>query len=441
MRRFISSARAHLARFAAAERGATAITVGLFMTAIVSMAGFVIDVGHVMYVQRQLQASTDAAALAGAHGIPGGTAVSSANSYSATTGNRNVIPGVTVTMLSGYPQLKCLTSTGVTCTGTPSANAIQVKQQAVIPMWFARIIGMNSLTVNASSTAGATGGNPKSLDIMLVLDTTASMNTADSSCSISGATRLTCAKAGAQVLLNDLSISGDQVGLMTFPGVTAGTVANQYDCSSSTTPTVVAYKSSPTYGILGLGHDFKSSATATTLSNSSNIVRAVGGGGSGCTAGMTAVGGVGTYFADAITQAQSTLSSTGRSGVQKVIIVLSDGDAGASSSNMTAGAYNNQCQEAVNAASAATSAGTWVYTVAYGSPTSATGSCSTDSPHISACTTMQDMASQAAFFYSDTTGGSSACTSSANPASELVSIFGNIGSSFGTPRLLDDNTT
>jgi hypothetical protein len=60
-------------------------------------------------------------------------------------------------------------------------------------------------------------------------------------------------------------------------------------------------------------------------------------------------------------------------------------DASASSSNMPAGKYNNQCHEAITAAQAATAAGTWVYTIAYSAATS--GSCSTDSPTISACST------------------------------------------------------
>jgi hypothetical protein len=171
-------------------------------------------------------------------------------------------------------------------------------------------------------------------------------------------------------------------------------------------------------------------------------VRAVGGGGTNCSAGLSAVGGYGTYYADALTTAQSNLTSTGRSGVQKVIILLSDGDANASSSNMPTGKASNQCHEAVSAAQSATAAGTWVYTIAYGASTSSSGSCSTDtSSHIAACTALQDMASNSKFFYSDNSGGTGGCNSAAQSASELVSIFKNIGSSFGSPRLLPDNTT
>lgn len=438
----MSTARPHgfLNRFWSARDGATAMIVVMMTTSIIGVCGFVIDVGHMVYVQRELQAATDASALAGAAKINccvTSSAATTATSYSGLTGDQNAIPGVTVSMVSGYPLLKCFASTGVSCTGVDSANGIVVKEKASVPMWFAGIFGFTSFPITATATAGQSGGPTKSLDIMLILDTTASMNTSDTSCSISGATRLTCAQAGVLTLLAQLSSSADYIGLEVFPGVSSATASKDYDCTSSS-PTVVAYKSAPTYGILGLGHDFKASGSST-LSAGSNLVKASGGV-SGCT-GMTAVGGVGTYFADAITTAQSSLSSTGRANVQKVIIILSDGDASSSSSDMTSGAYHNQCAEAVTAAKAASTAGTWVYTIAYGSSTSSSGSCATDSPAISACTTMQDMATSPKDFFSDQTGGTSTCTSSAQSTSELVSIFSGIGSAFGTPRLLPDTTT
>ena len=57
-------------------------------------------------------------------------------------------------MISGYPQLKCSSSTGVSCTGADNANAIVVKQQAVVPMWFAQILGIPNMTVSATSHGG-----------------------------------------------------------------------------------------------------------------------------------------------------------------------------------------------------------------------------------------------------------------------------------------------
>lgn len=439
---------AFIRHFWHARRGATAVIVAMAMPALVGFTGLSIDVGHVLQVKRALQTATDAAALAGAREInccvsAPGTAVATATSYSAVTGGKNVIAGATVTMASGYPMLKCLTSTGVACGGTNSANAIQVKQQATVPMWFAQIIGVPPMTVSATATAGAAGGTAVPLDVMIIVDTTASMNGADTSCSIAGATRLVCALAGVRTLLNELSPSMDYVGLMVFPGLQNVSQAQyEYDCKTSPQPTIVSYKSSPLYQVLALKNDFKTSNAATSLNTASDLVLAAQGGLAGCTQGLSAVGGFGTYYADAITAAQTALVSEGGATVQKVIILLSDGDASASSSNMPSGKAANQCHEAITAAKAAATAGTWVYAVAYGASTSASPtSCSTDSPAISACSTLQQIASNPKFFYSDTTGGTSACTSAANPVSELVSVFQSIGQSFQSSRLLLDNTT
>ena len=439
--------RAFLKRAWRDRRGATAVTVALFMTVIIGMMGFVIDLGHVMTVKRSLQSSADSAALAGARTLnccTTSSAIATTNLYSATWtsstvvgSNKNADPNLYVQNVTGYPVRKCLTSVGISCAGVDPYNAVQVKQTTDVPMWFASIFGLSSIPVTATATAAGSGGSAQSFDIEIVVDPTASMNSADAGCTISGASRLTCAMAGVRTLLGELSPSADYIGLMTFPGTTTSTeAAKDYDCSG-TTPTVQPYKSSPVYQILGLSHDFKASATATTLAPTSNLVMAAGGK-SGCT-GMTAVGGVGTFYADAITAAQADLAANGRTGVQKVIILLSDGDATATSANMPTGRSTNQCHQAITAASTATTAGTRIYTIAYGAPTSSTTSCTTDTTHISACSTLSQMASNPSMFYSDENGG---CTSSAHTGlTELVSIFNSIGQSFMAPRLIPDNTT
>ena len=59
---------------------------------------------------------------------------------------------------------------------------------------------------------------------------------------------------------------------------------------------------------------------------------------------------------------------------------------------------------------------------------------------MSACETLQQMASNASMFYSDTVGGASSCTSSAHPATDLSAIFQEIVLSLTGARLLSDNT-
>lgn len=449
------------------SRGTVAILSAVSMVGLIGVTGLSVDVGMLLNRQAQLQASTDAAALAGALNVnqgSGGTAVSVATTYSAVQGNYNASPNFSVTMSTGYPVLKCLTSTGVTCVGADSANAIEVRQQATVPTYFAKIFGIGSWNISATSLASAAGGSNLPTDAVIILDSTQSMNDKVTCTGVGSTTAEKCALAGVRALLQAFSpcsatlsscgkvTSGnvanptDRVSLYTFPGVTSSTVADDYNCSGKS-PTIASYKNSPTYQIVPFSSDYKSSDTATSLSTSSNIVNAAAGGTSS-KCGITAVGGVGTYYADAITAAQSYLAGDGftTTQVNKVMIILTDGAANASSSDMPSGKASNQCQQGITAAQAATAAGTTVYTVSYGSST-ATGSsstCTTDSSGVSACSTMQQMASAPKDFFSDTTAGEGggSCTSSANPSfTGLLSIFKAITTSVGRVRLLPLNTT
>ena len=235
-----------------------------------------------------------------------------------------------------------------------SANAIVVSMQATIPLVFGGFVGRSTKTITATATAGVRGGVGKSANVMMIVDTTASMNTSDPGCSVSGATRLTCAEAGARTLLQAFNPSIVSVGLMVFPGVNNTTSAGyDYACSGSSSPTIASYAAtSPLYQIVGFSTDYKTSPTATTLNASSNLVKALGGGGSGCK-GLQAIGGYGTYYAGVIAAAQAALVAKNPNAFN-VIIFLSDGDANASSSNVPSGKAVNQCHEGITAAQAAT---------------------------------------------------------------------------------------
>ena len=272
-----------------------------------------------------------------------------------------------------------------------------------------------------------------------ILDSTASMNNDDTTCQGTGhviPSRLDCALNGVRTLLVRLVPAVDQVSLLVFPGLTnASQISKEYDCLS-TNPSIAAYNASPVYGIISNSTDYRTgSPLPSSLNTGSNLSKAVGGGTSSCVP-LSAVGGVGTYYADAITAAQSALVASHQTGQQNVIVILSDGDAGASSSKMPSGKYNNQCHQAITAAQAAASAGTWVYSIAYGASTSSSGSCSTDNPDISACYTMQHIASDPSKFFSDKP---TVCTS-VNSQSQLADIFGTIGSSLSGARLIPNST-
>ena len=142
--------------------------------------------------------------------------------------------------------------------------------------------------------------------------------------------------------------------------------------------------------------------------------------GAGCSSGsygLESPGGQGTYFADAITQAQTALVSTGRSDVQNVIILLSDGDANYDG-------VSNPCKAAVNASKSAASAGTWVYPIAYGATG---GGCDNDSG-ITSLQTMQQIASEPSKFFNQPSAG------------DLTTIFKQVAVSLTTTRLVNDAT-
>ncbi len=461
MRSFIGTMR----RLKNDERGQVLPLVAVIITFLLGMAGMVADVGHVMYSRAQLQAITDAAALAGANALPYTTATTVATNYSAVSGAKNARTSLpNVTMVSGYPALKCLTvlkNMGMACSSPSNANAIQVRQTMNVPMYFMGLFGHLTMPVSAVSTAAMQGSSATPYNVIIVVDSTASMNNndTDSQCA---STRIACALAGVQVLLQNMSpcgsqlsscgtvtngnVSGaiDKVGVFTFPGVTAATAANDYNCSGNR-PTVSAYSypTLPTYQIVPLSSDYKSSSKTTTLTQTSNVV-AVAGGKTGCN-GLQPLGGAGTYYAGVIYAAQAQLVASSATGTQNVMIILSDGDA--SSGNMTStnsnGTYPSsvkQCQQAITAAKAATAAGTLVYTVAYGATSSG---CSTDGGALTPCQTMQQMASAPQYFFSDYTAsqGGGACVSAAQPTSNLNQIFTQIAGNFTVSRLIPDNTT
>lgn len=462
----------NLRRFLKDDSGQMLPFVGLMLVAMLAMGGFVVDVGRALYSQHMLQAATDAAALAGASALPGSNAVTLATQYSAVAGNLNASSTLFgVTMVPGYPKVECLTTlsaAGEACVSPGNGNAVAVKQELTLSLPFMTVIGKGKLTLAASATASMRGASAGPFNVAIIVDATQSMNNKDSDSSCS-TTRIACALAGVQILLQDMYPCGssqatcgtatngnvaqplDEVSLYTFPGVTSATVADEYNCGSSK-PVTTAYTeptTAPIYQIVPFSTDYRTSDSAASLSTTSNVVKAAGGK-SGCT-GMQAIGGYSTYYAGVIYAAQAALVAESKinPGAQNVIILLSDGDASASSktdlpnANATSGTYvslKQECHQAITAAAAATAAGTRVYSVAYGATSSG---CTTDtSPSITPCQTMQQIASGPQYFFSDytATGGSSSCVSAAQPTSGLSQIFTQIAGDLTVGRLIPDNT-
>jgi len=505
------------------QRGQMLPVMALMLTGILGMAALSIDLGRAYVGSRELQASTNAAALAGAQSLPNSTAATAAaNAYSSASGDLNANANLpNVSMVVGYPKFECLaalTGQGEACVAPSNANAIQVQQQSVMPMFFSRIFGKNSLTLTATSTASMRGAAPSPYNVAIIVDTTLSMSAQDDNC---GATQITCALNGVQVLLNSLSPcawsvatctvtngfaanSVDRVALFTFPNVTVGTAAIDSSCTTpipnpngtngylnnrsfgnyvmeptppwSGVPTGAPYSfptagastyappssptSTPTYQLTGFFSDYRASDTASVLNTGSALVKAAGGKTNcGSVVPPNYDGDIGTYFAGALYAAQSALiaEQAANPGSQNVIILLGDGNADSPQSITTNGAtvypmpspatnsgtypsYKNQCGQAVTAAQYATSKGTRVYAVAYGSLTSG---CTTDtSPTTTPCLTLQAIASAPANFYSDylQSGSGSTCYSAAQPTTNLSQIFTEIAADLTVSRLIPNGT-
>lgn len=443
------------------DAGQAAVLIVVALVALIGLAAFTIDVGYVLNARKQLQASTDAAAAAAAQELATQTrtaVTAKAREYSAETGQKNAygnLPNVSIS--TAY---KCLTTIGLPtpCTNTATANAVMVTSTATVPLFLARVLGFTDMTIRATATGVMKGGGPPPLDVVLIVDTTASMN-GNCSGTVPGVTnpdKLDCAKYGVRILLNSLwpcpysvgncgsadanghvSNPYDEVGLMIFPGLKAtASMAEEWDCSTNVSSSgaysgwdIARYNDSPVYQVQGLVSNYKASATGSLNGAGSNLIKAVDWtDGNTCTAshyGLESPGGVGTYFADVIAAAHTLLTTSGRATATNVIIFLSDGDAGASSSNVPSGAYNNQCQQAINAATTAKAAGTVIYSIAYEASTSGS-SCSTDAT-LSAYQTMQQIATDSSKFFSQPTAG------------DLSNIFSKIAADLTTTRLIDDD--
>jgi hypothetical protein len=263
----------------------------------------------------------------------------------------------------------------------------------------------------------------------------------------------------------------------TFQNVTTGTLANGLlklpsGDTYQVVPTPTTSLPSPAFA-----GNYKIADASTTLNTAAQIVVAAGAK-SGC-AGLQAPGGQATYYAQVIYAAQAALiaQQTANPGSQNAMIILTDGDATACASNgytsggacnsasnlvATTGALNGttqtgytaaskisyaypsalgECGQAVIAAQAATAAGTRVFTVGYGSPTSG---CATDKTYsayvgISPCSALTKMASAPGYFYSDNGAG---CSSpNQTNFTQLKQIFTAISRNLTTSRLVPNGTT
>ena len=480
------------------ENGQMLPWLALVSVLFLGISGLTLDLGQGYVAYRELQASTDAAALAGGYALSLSTATT-ASVKTAVTAYSSVSPGVNVssnlpsTTITATPVCSSyVTGLGIPCSASPTGdNAVVVRQTSVIPTTFIHVLSVfgiqsaSSLTISTISTAAMRGSTNAQYNVAIVLDSTGSMssNDTDGNCS-KNTTKEVCALSGIQTLLSGLTPCSpgstsstcksafDSVALFTFPNVQANTAAFATKCAGGSpqgapysVPAIGAIWSTPNgnnpnYEITsGFLNDYSSTnAAGGSMATTSPIGIATGADpGKNCNGLTTPISGEGTYLAGAIYAAQSSLvaAQAANPSSQNALVILTDGDANASNTFTDAtgktlstkskpptlntnGVYPSmidQCQQGITAAQYASSNGTTVYVVAYQAGTSG---CSTDAAaYRNPCANLQAMATAPADFYSDATSANKgACTSPANPSLTLNQVFQAVSTSFTVARLL-----
>ena len=488
-------AKLHFLRFLKNEEGQILPWLVFLTVLFLGMGGLVLDLGHAYVCYRDLQASTDAAALAGAWEMAqaGATSttvkqyVSNFSSYIATgsgnTSGANAnpnLPSPTVTT-----NLACVTalSSTIPCTSSSTGdNAIQVIQTTTVPTMFIQALaifgvhGASSISLTAVASASMRGASASQYNVAIVVDTTASMGSTDSDANCNN-TRIYCALEGVQQLLVGLSPCSagststncksafDTVSLFTFPNIQANEASDDTTCPTSS-PAIPAYSTpvpgatwsaptgtSPTYQVTSfLDNYLSTNQSGGSVSTSSALGIATGGSTSKNCSGLQTPGGDGTYYAGAIYAAGSALAAAQKANPssQNALIILSDGASNTTKMTATNGetltttgvypSLNDQCQQGVTAAQyVAAQPNTTVYTVAYGASTSS-GQCTTD-PTLTPCAAMLADGIEPSDFYSDATASANKgqCTSADNPNLNLNQIFVSIYDQFTVAKLIPNS--
>jgi hypothetical protein len=384
------------------------------LVVMLGFAAFAIDVGRAYFAKRQLQASADAAALAGAQNLPDPSA---AMALAAQFGPSGKNPPKNVQNVQISMSTKCLKS----APGCSPANAIVVEESGDVPTKFARILGIDSFNVHAKATACSPCGQ-KPLDVMLVIDRTGSM------CDTAGCADLNNAKQGAKTFLGLMDPEFDRVGLAVLPP--AASVSQKCSKPPDERETQTYDSPSAAYVIVPLSDDY---LVDGRLNNSSNLVSTIN-----C---LQADGW--TAYATALDKAQAELQANGRPGVQKVIVFLSDGAANTGPAYLPANSpyLKTPCHQGITSAQAAGAAGTMVFTIGYDLEHDTCRAMdktrkqngvyvrTPEVPSITAEQAMQQMASGNGAFYNQP------------DAAQLNTIFTSVAADIlhGTSRLVDDD--
>jgi Flp pilus assembly protein TadG len=438
---------------------------------------------------------------------------------SAAKADNNYFSGLgAVTTAVSTKCLNSLMPPGETCGAGSPSNAVQVTNSTAVKTFLMSMLGIPALNVSATATASIQG-TANSWNVAIIVDGTSSMSTSDSNCGGLTEFQCALSSVQVFLEHVNPGTGNVRVSLFSFPNLSTTGFSNTATCSSTftnepyTLPSTTATTYAPikytgttaftaTYQLAAFDSGYWDPTNSSTagLNSSDNLVKTIGAaynttnGSKDITGCLPNKGGESTYFAAAIYAAQAALiqEQAANPGSKNALILLSDGEANADSSKFPAktstaatggvsvtsagsstwsstatnltgvsgtwGKYpdfNDECQQGIVAAQAATAAGTTVYAVAYGSESTGCGAGGGTDTHLyatgnnipftlsslTACVTMENIASSMSYFYSDPnqTGSGSSCTDTTHTTATLADISLAIAANFTTPRLLPNN--
>lgn len=384
------------------EEGVVAVLTALLMVVLLTAVAFTIDLGRLRHEKQTLQNAVDLSSLAGAGYLPaqGAAQATAAINMARTIAIANA-PELAAAPASLQISFKCVVSDpegdggqnssdlGFACgpasvgawsgAGTwtlkpgrashvcdPNAgdkcNTIVVRASNIVPYYFAPVIGINQGGTGVVQGAACTGtcGNPAApLDVVMVLDRTTSMTSAD----------LRNLKDGAHAVLDAYDANQQWVGFVSLPygqpanKCNVNATQNYPTSSGGTNPT------DPTNTWMGYPIDHSYDNPDGTVNANSGLWRAINCMTQGNTptvnvTGMSPLNQQGrgqTNLGDPLDAANWMLAHQGRTGVPKVIIFETDGQA-----NQPWLVGRGPCDFLNTQATQAKNAGETIYTIAYG---------------------------------------------------------------------------
>jgi hypothetical protein len=257
----------HRAKTTITEKGQVLVMAALVMLVLVAAIGLAIDLGRIFTARAQLVRAVDAAALAGTLELP-----------NLTTAEAKVRAYMTENEPSAHVDVPI----------SPADRQIEVNGSKQVPMFFIKILGIDSVEVTAHATAGF---GILAVDTVMAIDATGSM----------AGSQITDAKNAAISFTNTLL---------------TGSVAS--------TDTVVG--ETPYRGCFNAPNPFTACVPIATmvqpLSNDKSVITAK-------INQVTAVGGTGTNICNGMYEANQILFGAGHHTVSNalhIVVILSDGD-------------------------------------------------------------------------------------------------------------------